>query len=139
MNKDKIRKFIEEQMPNFKIVPSDADDESVNKFASADAPDVDVKSVSIDAWKKTAPNKTSSMSEGIDALRNQFRPRKLEGASGAEPSQQSGAPENTELQNLRSGKTAIVPVMPKNAPDDSPLEPQDLIVDEDEGIIGASS
>lgn len=143
MNKDKARKFIEEQMPNFKVVPSETDGESTNNLASADAADADVNSLSINAWNKAAPTRNSSINKQIDELRSQFRPRKLEGASARDSSskQPEVAPsaDGVELQGLSSGKTEIVPVVPKNTPDDSSIEPQDMVVDEDEGIIGASS
>ncbi len=149
MNRDKARKFIEEQMPNFKIVDSETEDEAgggLEKVASADATDVDVNTPSLDAWKKAASSRETSQGAQVQDLRDQFRRRKLQGRSGASSSTGSNTTPGTaesaghvDRQDLRSGKTGVVSVRPKNAPDDSALEPQDLVIDEDEGIIGASS
>jgi len=147
MNRDKARRFIEEQMPQYRIIDSAEDD--AGTMAAADAPDADVNETSLTSWRKLNVRRKGSIAndqatDQADDLRNRFRPRRLQGSSEADSrikSDQNFSAEEVPSPNddMRVGKVGLFSVTPKNAPEDATGEPQDLIIDEDEGIIGASS
>jgi hypothetical protein len=134
MDEKKIRDILKKAHPNREIV--DADDERVT--ADPDAPDVDVAQTSVRTWRKfgAPPEKKAMRSKA--KLQELFRPRELKG-SGPAPKPGSGDAPATRAGTYerRSGKLTMKRLVKKGQGADTE-DSLDVLVDEDEGIIGES-
>ena len=142
MDQRKIDQILKKERPKHKKLES-YDDESL--AGTNEARDVDVKNLPVSAWKRRATqaaprdsdegtNKGRAMTRkksggsSIDELRERFRPRKI--GRGTDSPARPGAQADTSkiaLQRLKMGA--------KGADDDASM---DVLIDEDEGIIGES-
>ena len=131
MDLEKVRKIIEREAPQYEIVDTGAA-ESESDAATDDPADVDANSAPLSSWDKfqtpTPDEADAKPDPELEAMRARFRRRAVKG----------GAPDRPAVGDMKSGKTGLVRVRPRGAADDAgDGESKDLIVDEDEGIIGA--
>lgn len=132
MDQKKIRDFVKQAHPTREIV----DDEGDRRItAEADAKDVDVGDVSLGTWRKfgTPPGKKPMSAQ--DDLRERFRPRKLTGAGPQTGAKADADP--VKPSERQSGKLALKRTVKKGEAADTE-DSLDVLVDEDEGIIGES-
>ena len=146
MDKRKIDEIVARERPKHKKLESYDDEESL--MASDEDRDVDVKNLPVSAWKQqpaAAPprepyqagderkpsTRKKAGGSSLDELRARFRPRKLGSPSGDAdaPARRRSRPETGKiaLRRLRMGS--------EDADTDASM---DVLVDEDDGIIGES-
>jgi hypothetical protein len=147
VDKRKIDEILARERPKHKKLESYDEDESL--VGTGEARDVDVKNLPVSAWKKPAKQAAKRDSDegaykgkpmaskksggsNIDELRERFRPRKIgQRAGGSDSPGQPGArPADTSKIALRRLKMGV------EGPDDDASV--DVLIDEDEGIIGES-
>ncbi len=152
MDWKKKQELLSREMPHLKLAGSPFEDEE--GFAADIEPgEVDARSPSLSTWDKfdiadddapptplrqSRPREEPDLAVDLAALRELFQPRILTGqgparAAVTEPSGTRGS--NSRLGGLKHGQTEITPARLREATDDS--EVKDVVLDEEEGIIGA--
>lgn len=138
MDQKKVHDLLRQAYPKHKIV-----EDQERTYAESDAPDVDIKSTSLGAWKKlgTPPVEKSAADDSRTAdLRYAFRGRKLVGAGPARPESQrqpSQRRRGLDVSQQPAGKVELKRLVTDDAADDTD-DTLDVLVDEEHGIIGES-
>ncbi len=142
MDQKKLHDLLRQAYPQHKVV-----EDQERTYAESDAPDVDIQSTSLGAWKKfgTPPTEKSVATDSPKAdLREAFRGRKLVGAgparagsrrAAAEP--RGGARRRLDASQQTSGKLEMKRLTTDAAADGTD-DTLDVLVDEEHGVIGES-
>jgi len=148
MDWKKKQELLSREMPHLTLAGSPFEDEE-GFAADVEPGEVDARSPSLSTWDKfniaddalPSPLRQSRPREEPDlaALRELFQPRNLTGQGPAREAD-AAAPSGTRdsrsrLEGLKYGQTEITPARLREATDDS--EVKDIVLDEEEGIIGA--
>lgn len=136
MDQKKLHDLLRQAYPRHKVV-----EDQERTYAESDAPDVDIQSTSLGAWKKfgTPPTEKSVTADSPKAdLREAFRGRKLVGAGPARPGpQRQASRRRLDVSQQTSGKLEMKRLTTDAAADDTD-DTLDVLVDEEHGVIGES-
>jgi hypothetical protein len=134
MDRKKIRDLVKQAHPKLKIVEPG---EGKKYAAESDAQDADVGRLSPKTWKKfrgsPVQKPVAEASAAKPDARERFRPRDLTGRGPARP-KAGGRPQDGSRQ---AGKLALERLVP-DEPGADAENSLDVLVDEDQGIIGES-
>lgn len=158
MDWKKKEELLAREMPHVRLAEGTLES-SEDLTSDAQPEEIDTRSSALSTWDKFAgidarvtapdspPSTRASRQAGetdLSALRQQFRRRYLTGqGAGASADDQerragsraSSEPRSSRFEDLRHGHTEIAQVRPREATDDT--EAKDVILDDEEGIIGA--